>query len=33
MGAKARAFVAAHRGAVDRLMHWLEPRLARRGGA
>jgi 3-deoxy-D-manno-octulosonic-acid transferase len=30
MGAKAREFVAAHRGAVDRLMDWLEPRLARR---
>lgn len=33
MGAAARAFVAAHRGAVDRLMDWLEPRLARRGEA
>jgi 3-deoxy-D-manno-octulosonic-acid transferase len=33
MGAKAREFVAAHRGAVDRLMDWLEPRLARRRAA
>lgn len=29
MGEGAGAFVAAHRGAVDRLMAWLEPRLAR----
>jgi len=27
MGENALAFVAAHRGAVDRLMAWLEPRL------
>jgi 3-deoxy-D-manno-octulosonic-acid transferase len=28
MGEKALAFVAAHRGAVERLVEWLEPRLA-----
>ena len=28
MGEKAREFVNAHRGAVDRLVAWLEPRLA-----
>ena len=33
MGEKALAFVAAHRGAVERLMAWLEPRIARRAGA
>jgi len=31
MGEKARAFVQAHRGAVDRLMAWLGPRLRPRG--
>jgi 3-deoxy-D-manno-octulosonic-acid transferase len=30
MGRAAAQFVAAHRGAVDRLMDWLAPRLARR---
>jgi 3-deoxy-D-manno-octulosonic-acid transferase len=30
MGERARAFVAAHRGAVARLMAWLEPRVAAR---
>lgn len=30
MGERGRAFVAAHRGAVDRLMAWLEPRVQRR---
>ncbi len=29
MGERARAFVAAHRGAVERLMEWLAARLAR----
>lgn len=29
MGDRARGFVAAHRGAVQRLMDWLAPRLAR----
>ena len=29
MGEKALAFVEAHRGAVERLMAWLEPRIAR----
>ena len=29
MGDRARGFVAAHRGAVQRLMDWLEPRVAR----
>ena len=30
MGERGRAFVAAHRGAVERLMAWLEPRVAAR---
>jgi 3-deoxy-D-manno-octulosonic-acid transferase len=30
MGEKALAFVAAHRGAVERLMAWLEPRIERK---
>jgi 3-deoxy-D-manno-octulosonic-acid transferase len=30
MGENARAFVAAHRGAVERLMSWLAPRVAAR---
>jgi 3-deoxy-D-manno-octulosonic-acid transferase len=29
MGEEALAFVAAHRGAVERLMAWLAPRIAR----
>ncbi|HZZ92533.1 MAG TPA: lipid IV(A) 3-deoxy-D-manno-octulosonic acid transferase [Usitatibacter sp.] len=36
MGAAGESFVAAHRGAVERLLAWIEPRLARaaeRGGA
>ncbi|HSN19530.1 MAG TPA: lipid IV(A) 3-deoxy-D-manno-octulosonic acid transferase [Usitatibacter sp.] len=32
MGEKALAFVAAHRGAVSRLLDWLEPRLPRPAG-
>jgi hypothetical protein len=27
MGEAARAFVAAHRGAVERLVEWLAPKL------
>jgi len=30
MGERARSFVAAHRGAVGRLMAWLAPRVAAR---
>jgi 3-deoxy-D-manno-octulosonic-acid transferase len=29
MGERAEAFVAAHRGAVERLVQWIEPRLAK----
>jgi 3-deoxy-D-manno-octulosonic-acid transferase len=32
MGARAESFVAAHRGALERLMAWIEPRLARSRG-
>jgi 3-deoxy-D-manno-octulosonic-acid transferase len=28
MGQRAEAFVSAHRGAVQRLLEWIEPRLA-----
>jgi hypothetical protein len=27
MGARAEAFVAAHRGALKRLLAWIEPRI------
>jgi 3-deoxy-D-manno-octulosonic-acid transferase len=30
MGERARAFVAAHRGSVKRLMEWIAPRVAAR---